>query len=154
MEKELYRVSPLQKKNIFNRIELYRENEDGSESWFVIEECYRWGFGFYDSKGYLPTDPNTHTYTESQIGWGPELDDRINCSIQFSDNISSEEKEEIENNLCYGDNEELSGSSWLYEGEHNWIIQEDSIIILPPYQIDKVDPEEYGKLLEENVKIE
>lgn len=148
MNKELYRIVPLEKKSIKNAIEVYRQNEDESISWFNIEDHYRWGNAFVESKDEFPFNQNQDAYCDPRVGWGVELEDHVAFFIEFSDDISQEEREEIEENyLEYG-------SSWLYDGEHNWAIEDDMIVVSPPYRIDQVDPEEYGTVLKEDVKIE
>lgn len=148
MNEELYKITPLEKKSIFNRIDVYRQNDDDSISGFTIEEHYRWGQGYVDSKDYFPVTSDSYAYCDSQIGWGAELDDHVAFFIEFTDDLSEEEREEIEKNYL----DDRAG--WLYDGDHNWEIEEDTIVIMPPYRIDKVDTKEYGKVLEENIKIE
>ncbi len=148
MTTELYRITPLEKKSIKNTIEVYRENEDESISWFTIDDHYRWGNGFIESKENLPFFENYDAYCNSQIGWGAELEDQVAFFIEFSDDIPEEERKEIEKS--YLDN----GASWLYDDEHDWVVEDDLIVVSPPYQIDLVDANEYGKVLKENVKIE
>ena len=52
----VYRITPLEKKSIFIVYEMFRENDDGSISWFNVEDHYRWGQGFVeeDMDCYLP----------------------------------------------------------------------------------------------------
>ena len=148
MTTEIYRITPLEKKSIKNTLEVYRENEDESISWFTIDDHYRWGHGFIESKHFLPSTGEQDVYCESQVGWGAELEDQVAFFIEFSDDISEEEQKEIEKNYLE------SGAVWLYEEEHNWVVDHDMIIVSPPFQIDQVDPEEYGKVIKENVTIE
>ena len=168
MTTEIYRITPLEKKSIKNTLEVYRENEDESISWFTIDDHYRWGHGFIESKHFLPSTGEQDVYCESQVGWGAELEDQVAFFIEFSDDISEEEQKEIEKNylesgavwLYEEEQKEIeknyleSGAVWLYEEEHNWVVDHDMIIVSPPFQIDQVDPEEYGKVIKENVTIE
>ena len=41
-----YTITPLEKKSISITYEMYRENDNGTISWFNIEDHYRWGKGF------------------------------------------------------------------------------------------------------------
>jgi len=45
---QVYLIKPLHKKSICWRIEMFRENADGSISWFNIDDHYRWGQGFVE----------------------------------------------------------------------------------------------------------
>lgn len=132
MEEELYKITPLEKKSIINKIELYRNNDDGTISWFNIEDHYRWGFGFIEGEELLPLKEND-AYCDPRVGDGPDLVDQVACFFEFSDDITLEERKEIENHFF---NE---GNSWIYDGNHEWEIEDDSIVILPPYSIDKVE---------------
>ena len=40
---KVYLIKPLDKKSIEWVVEMFRENDDGSISWFNITETYRWG---------------------------------------------------------------------------------------------------------------
>ena len=41
-----YRITPLEKKSISITYEMFRENADGTISWFNVDDNYRWGQGF------------------------------------------------------------------------------------------------------------
>ena len=46
------------------------------------------------------------------------------------------------------------GTAWLYDGDHNWEIEDDHVCIIAPVKIDLVDANGYGDtaVLEENVE--
>ncbi len=44
----VYLIKPLEKKSIVYHVEMFRENPDGTTSWFNIDETYRWGQGFIE----------------------------------------------------------------------------------------------------------
>jgi len=63
----------------------------------------------------------------------------------FSDDISDEDKEAIESAYHEG------GAGWLFDGEHDWQVEDDYLIIDAPYQVDLC--EEDGTVIEENIKL-
>lgn len=155
---KLWRITPLHKKSIDYFIDVYEEQEDGTIRGFDVTFCYRWGQGFRDESN----PPNKWEseqdifYTDTATGWGCELDDLCAVHINFGDGFSEEEKAEIEA-LCNGeaeDDEGRWGEAWLFDGEHNWQIEEDTLYIHKPFKIDLVDETEYNVVLEENVTLE
>lgn len=143
----VYRVLPLEKKSISWEIEMYRTNADGSISWFNISDHYRWGQGFIeeDMDCNLPYKGDDTVYCKNDCGWGAELDDQHSCWFEYSDDISNEEKEAIETAYHEG------GAGWLFDGDHEWQVEDDYIIITKPYQIDLCN--EDGSVIEENIKL-
>ena len=78
--------------------------------------------------------------------------------VNFGEGFTEEEKAEIEA-ILRGEKEDEDGrwgTAWLYDGDHNWQIEDDHVRILPPFKIDLVDADGYGDsaVLEENVKPE
>ena len=156
MEK-LYRVSPLEKKNVEYFVDVYETLPDGTVRGFDVTETWRWGFGFrseddpvwkFEAEGRVNCNP--------QVGWGCDLDDLISVHVNFSDGFTEEEKEEIEA-ILRGEKEDEDGrwgTAWLYDGDHNWEIEDDHVCILAPVKIDLVDANGYGDtaILEENVE--
>ena len=144
---KVYRIKPLEKKSISWEIEMFRENADGSISWFNISDHYRWGQGFVeeDLDCNLPYEGDKEAHCRTDCGWGSELDDNIACMFQFSDDLSEQERAYIEARYFEG------GASWLFDGEHDWQLEDDYIIVLAPYQIDLCT--EDGTVLEENIKL-
>lgn len=132
-----YRITPKEKKSIRNIYELSRENEDGSSSWFNIIELYRSGKGFLnsDTEDNLPAEGDNVVYCDTRSGENEcsDLDDTISIDFEFSDDISVHEQKLIEE--AYSED----GASWVYEGDHDWIVENDYLEIDSPYEIDLVD---------------
>ena len=86
-------------------------------------------------------------------GWGCELDDLCAVYVNFSDGFTDEEKEEIEAILRWESEDEdgRCGTAWLYDGDHNWEIEDDHVAVLGPIKIDLVDEDAYNETIEENV---
>ena len=144
---QVYLIKPLEKKSIVWRVEMFRDNADGTTSWFNIEDTYRWGQGFIeaDMDVNLPYEGDKIAYAKNDCGWGAELDDSVSCHFEFSEDLSEEEKQTIEDQYYAG------GASWLYDGEHDWQFEDDSLEILAPFQVSLC--EEDGTVIEENVKL-
>jgi len=143
----VYLVKPLEKKSVVYHVEMYRNNADGSISWFNFDETYRWGQGFIeeDMDCNLPTEADTIAYTKADVGWGCEFDDSCACWWEFSDDINEEEQEAIKEAYYDG------GAGWLYDGEHDWQEEDSSVQIIAPYQVSLCDDD--GTVIEENVKL-
>lgn len=144
---QVYRIKPLEKKSISIVFEMFRENADGSVSWFNIEDHYRWGQGFIeaDMDCNLPYEGDDTVYCKSDCGFGAELDDQVACFFEFSDDISEDEQQAIKDAYHEG------GLGWLYDGEHDWQFEDDSIVIAAPYKIDLCEDD--GTVIEENIKL-
>ena len=156
--KKLWRITPLHKKSIDYFIDVYEEREDGTIRGFDVTFCYRWGQGFRneDNPPVRWEAEQDIFYTDPGIGWGCELDDLCAVHINFGDGFSEEEKAEIEA-LCNGESEDEEGrwgETWLFDGDHNWQIEEDILYIHKPFKIDLVHETEYNVVLEENVNLE
>jgi len=132
---KVYRITPLEKKSIVYHVEMFRENPDGTVSWFNIDETYRWGQGFIeeDMDCNLPYKDDKVAYAKTDCGWGCEFDDSISCWFEFSDDVTEQEKEAIEEAYHEG------GASWLYDGEHDWQEEDVSVHIIAPYQVSLCD---------------
>jgi hypothetical protein len=143
----VYRITPLHKKSIVYHVEMYRENDDGSISWFNIDETYRWGQGFIeeDMDCNLPYEGSEIAYCNPNAGWGSEFDDSISIDWEFSDDITELEQQELKELYYEG------GAGWLYEGDHNWQEEDAAVHVYAPYQVDLC--EEYGTVVEENIKL-
>lgn len=144
----VYRIKPLEKKSISVVYEMYRDNDDGSISWFNIEDHYRWGQGFIegDMDCNLPWQDSDTVYCKNDCGWGAELEDGVACYFEFSDDLSEEERQAIQDAYYNG------GASWLYDGEHDWQFEDDSIVIAAPFQVDLCEGD--GTVIEENIKLQ
>lgn len=156
---KLWRITPLHKKSIDYYIDVYETREDGTTRGFDVSFCYRWGQGFRDESN-PPTkweaEKNIFYCHSDKTGWGWELDDLCAVHINFDDDFTEEERAEIEA-LCNGessDEEGRWGEAWLFDGEHNWQIEEDTLNIHAPFKIDLVDESQYNVVLEENVELE
>jgi hypothetical protein len=66
-------------------------------------------------------------------------------SFEFSDDISKGEQKKIK--AAY----EEGGMGWLLDGDHNWEIEEDAIVVLAPFKIDLYKDNE--TLVEENITL-
>jgi hypothetical protein len=144
---QVYLIKPLHKKSICWMIELFRDNADGSTSWVNIEDHYRWGQGFVeaDADVNLPYEGQTQAYAKTTFGWGSELEDGVACYFEYSDDFTDEQKEAFETAYHEG------GAAWLFDGEHDWQVEDDYLLIDAPYQVSLC--EEDGTVIEENVKL-
>lgn len=146
-----YTITPLEKKSISITYEMFRENTDGSISWFNVEDHYRWGRGFLseDDECNLSAKDSPQQYCKADAGEydGAELEDQHACWFEFSDDIGEAEQEEIKRLYLEGDDEGRGGSGWIHDGEHDWQIEDDYIIVLGPYRVDFCD--ESGEVIRE-----
>ena len=150
----VYCIKPLHKKSVYWRVEMYRENPDGTTSWFNMEELFRWGQGFVEEEIDLPYKDTNLAYCKTNIGWGTEFDDSINVDWEFSDDITEEEQERIKS--CYFDGDEddeyeRGGAAWLHEGNHDWQFEDEYVMIAAPFEIDYTD--DYGTIIKENIEL-
>lgn len=153
---KLYRITPEHKKSIEYFIDVYEIKEDGTIRGFDATFCYRWGQAFRD-------DDNPPSKWEAEqsvisasadVGYGCEFDDLCAVHVNFGDGFTEEEKAEIEA-LCNGEAEDEEGrwgEAWIFDGDHNWQIEEDVVNIIAPFRIDLVS--ENGEILAENVVLE
>jgi hypothetical protein len=143
----VYVIKPLEKKSIVWHVEMFRENADGTVSWFNIDETYRWGQGFIeDDMGYnLPYKDDKIAYCHQDVGWGCEFDDSISVDWEFSDDIDELEQQELKELYYEG------GAGWLYDGEHDWQEEDCAVHVLAPYQVDFCESD--STIIEENIKL-
>lgn len=127
----VYRITPLEKKSVIYHVEMFRDNPDGSTSWFNLDETYRWGQGFIeeDLDCNLPYKGDLIAYTKQDAGWGCEFDDSINIEFEFSDDLTEDEQEAIREAYYEG------GAGWMYDGEHDWQEEDSAVHILAPFQV-------------------
>ena len=152
---KLYRIKPVDKKSIYAVYDVYKTDEQGNTRGFVVRELYRWGQGFrefeepvYAEDKWIICDPG--------IGWGCELDDQISLDFEFDDDFTEEERDSIAKLWCNGDPDdefERSGAAWLYDFS-DWVVEEDYVQIMGPFNVDIVDGDEYNVVIEENIKLE
>ena len=140
-----YRITPLEKKSISITYEMFRENDNGSISWFNIEDHYRWGQGFIaeDMDCNIEKDRTRSQYCKPDDGEfeSPDLDDGIACYFEFSDDLSEEEQEAIKEAYYDG------GAGWVYDGDHEWQEEDCYIEVMAPYKVELCD--ENGNLIRE-----
>lgn len=154
----LYRITPLEKKNVEYFIDAFERLPDGTIRGFDVTEIYRWGQGFreLDNEVWTWEVGNNGVHCDPQIGWGCELDDLISVYVNFSDGFTDQEKEEIEARFRgeLEDEEGRWGSAWFYDGDHNWELEDTHVRIVGPVKIDLVDENGYGDsaIIEENVQ--
>lgn len=143
----IYRIRPKDKKSIEAFYDVYKEMPDGTIRGWNVTETYRWGQGFVETEDELPFANDKEHIVDPMIGWGSELDDLCACWFEFDESFTDEEKAEIEQLW------EEGGAGWLFDGDHDWQIEYDSITILGPYTVDKIDADEYNTVLEENISL-
>ena len=93
----------------------------------------------------LPYEGDTQAYCKNDCGWGSELEDGVACYFEYSDDFTDEQKEAFETSYHEG------GAGWLFDGEHDWQVEDDYLVISAPYQVSLC--EEAGTVIEENVKL-
>jgi hypothetical protein len=139
----LYRIKPTDKKSIEAFYDVYSKDEQGNIRSWSVTELYRWGQGFVEDESELPFSDDKYHCVDPTIGWGCELDDLCAVDFEFDDSFTEEEKEEIEQLW------EDGGAGWLYDGDHNWEVEEDTVTILGPFVVDKIDEDVYNETIEE-----
>jgi hypothetical protein len=147
MLKILYRIKPLHKKSIEALYDAV--DKDNNRRWSVTE-TYRWGQGFVEDESELPFSDDSEHNVDPSIGWGCELEDLCAVDFEFDESFTEEEKEEIEELWANGDpNDEYerSGAAWLYDYS-NWEVEGDTITILGPFTVDKIDEDVYNESIE------
>jgi hypothetical protein len=127
---------------------MFRENPDGTISWFNIDETYRWGQGFIESDldCNLPWQGDPVAYARTDCGWGCEFDDSVSVEWEFSDDIEEMEQQELKELYYEG------GAGWLFDGEHDWQEEDTAVHIIAPYQVSLCD-EITGEVIEEDVNL-
>ena len=138
----LYRIKPADKKSVEAYYDVYSKDEQGNIRGWSVTELYRWGQGFVEDESELPFSDDRYHCVDPTIGWGCELEDLCAVDFEFDDSFTEEEKEEIEQLWADG------GAGWLYDGDHNWEVEEDTITILGPFVVDKIDEDVYNVSIE------
>jgi hypothetical protein len=138
----LYRIKPADKKSVEAYYDVYSKDEQGNIRGWSVTELYRWGQGFVEDESELPFSDDRYHSVDPSIGWGCELEDLCAVDFEFDDSFTEEEKEEIEELWADG------GAGWLYDGEHDWEVEEDTITILGPFIVDKIDEDVYNESIE------
>ena len=140
--KILYRIKPADKKSVEAYYDVYSKDEQGNIRGWNVTELYRWGQGFVEDIDELPFSDDRYHCVDPTIGWGCELEDLCAVDFEFDDSFTDEEKAEIEQLW------EDGGAGWLYDGDHNWEVEEDTITILGPFEVDKIDEDVYNESIE------
>jgi len=150
---KLFRIQPLEKKSIEYFVDVYSKDKDGNIRGWTVTEVYRWGQGFRDFDDPVSEyEIDDGVLCNPQIGWGCELDDLCAVHFDFDDSFTDEERADIESRWDgVEDDEGRWGTAWLYDGDHDWLIEEDYVRILGPVQIDVVLDEVYNSVVEENI---
>ena len=153
--KILYRIKPVDKKSIEIVYEAYKERPDGSIVGWSVKELYRWGQGFVEHEDELPYIDDQYIVIDPTIGDGSELEDNISIDFSFDDEIPQGEREHIE--LCWldGDPEDpdnRGNAAWLYDYS-DWQIEDESITIYGPFEVDKITYSDYNIVSEERIEL-
>lgn len=147
--KTLYRIKPQDKKSIEQFYDVYRLLPDGGVVGWSVKELYRWGQGFVEDEEDLPYLDSQHVLVDPNVGDGCDLEDGISIDFDFEDDITQEEREEIERCYCEGDDEGKAYAAWLYDGDHDWRIEDDHIIIYGPFEVTKLTYDDNYKVVSE-----
>ena len=160
---DIYRITPLEKKNVEYFVDVFERMPDGAIRGFEVTEVWRWGFGFRELDepvmSYEVDPEQGHgVHCNPQVGWGCELDDLISVYVNFSDEYTLEERARIED-ILRGEQEDEEGrwgTAWLYDGDHAYEIEDDHVRILGPVRIDLVNEHGYGDtaVIQENIQPE
>jgi hypothetical protein len=150
----LYRITPLEKKNVEYFVDVFERLPDGTIRGFDVTEIWRWGLGYRpEDEPVWKFEPGRHgIFCRPDTGWGCELEDLCGVYVNFTDGFTDEEKAEIEAILRWETEDEdgRCGTGWLYDGDHSWELEDDHLLITGPVRIDLLD--ENGEVLEENVE--
>lgn len=142
---KLLRVSPLEKRSVEFVVDALAP-KNGTVRGFAMTETWQFGYGFKEADDYINPDhadvnKMIGVYCEPNIGAGAELDGLIDVIVEFFGEFTEKEKLEIEA-LCKREKQDEQGrcgTAWVYDGNHEWEIEVDQIIILPPLQVDLVE---------------
>ena len=154
-EQILYRIKPTDKKSIEIVYEAYKELPDGSTVGWSVKELYRWGQGFVESEDELPYLEDSYIGVDPNIGDGCELNDNISIDFDYDDEITPEEREQIEECWCDGDPEDEDGrcnAAWLYDVS-DWQIEHESVTIYGPFEVDKITYLDYNIVSTERIEL-
>ena len=152
-EQILYRIKPVDKKSIELFYDVYKVLPDGSTVGWSVKELYRWGQGFVEDEMDLPYLESKYVCVNPNIGDGCELDDGISIDFEYDDEIDQDEREEIERCYTEGDDEGKSYQAWLFDGEHDWQIEDEMITIYGPFEVDKLTYVDYNLVSEERIEL-
>ena len=153
---KMYRITPLEKKNVENVIDVYQTLPDGTVRGFTVSEWFRWGQGFRNIEEPITQRDLTHNgglRFEHSLGWGSELDDLCSVYVEFQGEFTDQEKQYITDLVEYETQDEqgLNGTQWLFDGEHDWLVDDDYVLIHGPIQIDIIEEDQYNQVLETGI---
>lgn len=149
----LYRIKPVDKKSIELFYDVYKVKPDGSTVGWSVTELYRWGQGFVEDEMDLPYIDSKYVCTHPSIGDGCEFDDGISIDFQYDDELTEEERKEIERCYCEGDEEGKAYQAWLFDGDHDWEIEDEMVTIYGPFEVDKITYKDYNVVSEEHIEL-
>ena len=147
---QIYLIKPVDKKSVEYFMDVYRDNPDGTMSGWTVTETYRWGQGFRELDDPVWDHEKDRVRCNPGLGWGTELDDCCARFFEWTDDITVEEQDEIKRMFDEGDDDGRCGSGWVFEGAHDWQVEEDCVYIIGPVNIDLVDESTYNTI-EENI---
>lgn len=153
---KLYRIKPVDKKSIEIYYEIFCKDENNQiRSWSIIE-LYRWGQGFMEVEDGPIYSDDSCIEVSPDLGYGCELEDLISLDMSFDDTFSDAEKAELEA-FWAGEHPKsnvigLSGAAWLYDGDHEWLVDYSTVTIYGPYTVDIIDGNDYN-VIEENITL-
>lgn len=148
----LYRIKPVDKKSLELFYDVFRKEGDKVIDWSVTE-LYRWGQGFVEDEDDLPFSDDSYIHVNPNIGDGCELEDSCSIDFQYGDNVSQEEREEIERLYCEGDEDGRAYAAWLFDGDHDWELEDEHLLIYGPFEVDKLTYSDYTLISEERIEL-
>ena len=92
---KLYRITPLEKKSVEYFVDVFERREDGSIRGFQVTETWRWGQAFREEDNPVYDTEMDRVHCRPEIGWGCELDDLCAVWVEFDDEFTEEEQDEI-----------------------------------------------------------
>lgn len=148
---KLYKITPLEKKSIDYRVDVYENLPDGTTRGWNVVESYRWGVGYREEDDPVYEYEKDSVRCDPSVGPGADLDDGVATWFDYDESYTEEEIVKIEESWYNGDEEGRSGAGWIFDGEHQWQVEDDTIEIAGPFRIDLID-EDTGEVLHENVQ--
>jgi hypothetical protein len=149
----LYRIKPVDKKSIELFYDVYKQKPDGSTVGWSVTERYRWGQGFVEEEFELPYLDSAYVCVNPNIGDGCEFEDGVSIDFEYDDELTQEERDEIERLYCEGDEDGRSYQAWLFDGEHDWQIEDESVTIYGPFEVDKLTIVDYNVVSTERIEL-
>ena len=136
---KLFKITPLEEKGVEVFYSAYQELSDGTIRNWAVTETYLWGHGFRRWDDDVYDDETDCVRCDISIERDYNLTELCGVWFEFDSSFTEEEKTEIQNLYNKGDQNGLAGSSWLFEGKHNWSVDDSCIYILGPVKIDVIN---------------